>query len=182
MMQAISNFIYYQILGWKVNGAFPNLDKFVVIVAPHTSNWDFLLGILSRRVTHLRDAKFLGKSQLFKPPFGWLFRWMGGYPVDRTKNNNLVDAVVEIFDREPKFKLALAPEGTRKRVEKFKSGFYVIATKAKVPILMVGFDYSRKEIRISAPFYPSDSMEEDLKRIMDWYGDVRGKNLENEVQ
>ena len=140
------------------------------------------MGVLSRRVTNIRDARFLGKSQLFKPPFGWLFRWMGGYPVDRSKNNNLVDSVVEIFDREPKFKLALAPEGTRRRVEKFKSGFYVIATKAKVPILMVGFDYPRKEIKISAPFYPTDNMDNDMKSIMRWYSDVHGKNPENELQ
>lgn len=104
----------------------PIPDKFVIAVIPHTSSWDFPLGLLVRSVMDI-DVKYLGKDSLFKGPFGGLFRWLGGYPVDRSKNNNFVDTVIDIFKREEKFSTAIAPEGTRKKVDQLKTGFYYIA-------------------------------------------------------
>src|SRR5690606_22564644 len=124
MMRLVSKLVL-KLLGWKSAGTFPDhLKKYVVIVAPHTSNWDFVIGLLFRKALRLEHAKFLGKHQLFKPPFGWLFRWLGGYPVDRTSSHNLVDQVVKIFHGHDEFVLALSPEGTRQRVDKLKTGFY----------------------------------------------------------
>jgi 1-acyl-sn-glycerol-3-phosphate acyltransferase len=125
------------------------------------------------------DTKFIGKKSLFKPPFGAVFRALGGYPVDRSKNNNFVDAVVEIFDSKEKFSIALAPEGTRKKVDKIKTGFYYIAKGANIPIILVRFDYANKEVTFSDPFYTTDNKEADLKFIDDHFRGTLGKIPEN---
>lgn len=181
MFRAFSKFVFFKLMGWTIEGRFPGLPKYVVIVAPHTSNWDFIIGVLGRSITGIKEAKYLGKSQLFKPPLGWLFRALGGYPVDRTKSNNLVDAVVDIFDKHERFCIALAPEGTRKKVARFKTGFYHIAKKADIPIVMVGFDYARKSILINEPFYTSEDSEQDIEQITGWYRNIKGKIPENGV-
>ena len=127
----------------------------------------------------LIPTKYLGKKELFRPPFGWIFRTLGGYPVDRSRNSNLVDAIVEIFDSKEEFIIALAPEGTRKYVGKLKTGFYYIAQKAQIPIVMVGFDYSKKEVIISDPFYTSNDIDTDMPKIMIFFDGISGKNPEN---
>ena len=171
--------LLFKSLGWSFNGSFePMPPKCIIIVAPHTSNWDFPLGILVRNITKLGNAKFLGKSQLFRFPYGFIFRAMGGYPVVRTKDNNLVDAVVEIFNSKNKFSIALAPEGTRSKVKRFKTGFYHIAKKANIPIYMVGFDFTIKKVVIEKPFYPSDDMLADFKYIIEFFALIKGKNPE----
>lgn len=177
MFRALSAFILFRILGWKVSGQFPeSINKYIVIVAPHTSNWDFVIGVFGRAVLpEVRKAKFLGKKELFKPPFGWIFRALGGYPVDRSKNTNMVDTIVDIFNENEEFVLALAPEGTRKKVKKFKTGFYFIAQKSEIPIVMVGFDYGKKEIIIREPFYPSTDFETDMEAIMSFFSGIKGK-------
>jgi len=175
MFRPIAKFIYFKLMGWKVTGSFPKLKKYIAIVAPHTSKWDFLVGVLCRSIEGVEDIKYLGKAELFKFPYGWIFRGLGGYPVDRNKSSNMVDKVVRIFNSHDTFKLALAPEGTRKKVEKFKTGFYHIATKANVPIVMVGFDYKNREIRISEPFHTSGNMDLDMTNIIGWFKDIQGK-------
>ena len=178
-MRLISKFIL-RLMGWKSVGGFPNdLKKYVVIVAPHTSGWDFVIGLLFRKVLHLEHAKYLGKHQLFKPPFGFFFRWLGGYPVDRTSSHNLVDQVVKIFDQHQEFALALSPEGTRKRVDKLKTGFYNIARKAGVPIIMVAFDYQHKQAIVSQPFYVTNNEQADFEKILDFFRPIEGKYPEN---
>ncbi|WP_437399987.1 lysophospholipid acyltransferase family protein [Flagellimonas lutimaris] len=176
-MQRLAKFIYFKILGWKLNGSFPNLDKCVVIVVPHTHWLDFFLGLLIRKVIK-QEINYIGKKSLFKPPFGWFFRWTGGAPVDRSKNSNTVDSIVQIFNERKVFRFALAPEGTRKKVDKLRTGFYHIATKAHVPIVMVAFDFGKKEIKIGEPFYPTDNSEGDFKKIHDFYKGVKGKKPE----
>ncbi len=167
----------FKILGWKINGQFPpDLKKYIVAVAPHTSNWDFLVGVAARSILRMQNARFLGKSSLFKPPFGWLFKALGGYPVDRSKSHDMVDQVAEIFEHEDQFILAIAPEGTRKKVEKLRTGFYYIARKAKVPIIACGFDYKKKEVIIGAPFYPSGDVQADLTSLTAFYRSITGKN------
>lgn len=170
----------FRIFGWKTRGSFPaDIKKYVIAVAPHTSNWDFLVGLAGRRILRIHGkARFLGKSSLFKPPFGWLFRSMGGYPVDRSKSQDMVEQVAAIFDAHDEFMLAIAPEGTRKKVEKLKTGFYFIAKKANVPIVPVGFDFKKKEIIVAEPMYPTDDFEADMKRILSFYRSVTGKNPE----
>lgn len=174
-MKYISRLII-KLIGWKSVGSFPyHLKKYVVIVAPHTSSWDFIIGVLFRYALAIEKAKYLGKQELFKPPFGFIFRWLGGYPVDRSNNRNMVDEVIKIFDAHDEFAIALSPEGTRKRVDKLRTGFYNIAKGAKVPIVMVGFDFSRREVIISEPLMTTESQEDDFKRILDFFRPIKGR-------
>ena len=134
----------------------------------------FFLGLLIRKVIN-EEINYIGKKSLFKPPFGWFFRWTGGAPVDRSKNSNTVDNIVRIFNARRVFRLALAPEGTRKKVQHWKSGFYWIAVLAKVPIIPVAFDYGRKTVRIGQAFYPTANYEKDYKLLQLFYKNVKGK-------
>ena len=173
-MHKLAKFIYYKILGWKLRGTFPDVDKCVVIVIPHTHWYDFLLGLVVRKVVN-KEINYIGKKSLFKPPFGWFFRWTGGTPVDRSKSSNTVDSVVQIFKERAVFRFALAPEGTRKKVDTLRTGFYHIAQKAGVPIVMVAFDFGKKEVKISEPFHTTDDVTQDFKKIHDFYKGVKGK-------
>ncbi|BDW93589.1 acyltransferase [Flagellimonas marinaquae] len=173
-MQRLAKFIYFKILGWKLNGSFPQVDKCVVIVVPHTHWLDFFLGLLIRKVIN-QEINYIGKKSLFKPPFGWFFRWTGGAPVDRSKNSNTVDSIVQVFNERKVFRFALAPEGTRKKVAQLKTGFYHIAKKAKVPIVMVAFDFGKKEIKIGRPFFTTTDQEKDFDKIHAFYQGVTGK-------
>lgn len=162
--------------GWSFEGDFEPLpDKFIIIVAPHTATIDFFLGIMARSVLGITSTKFLGKSQLFKFPFGFIFRALGGYPVVRTRDNSLVDSVTEIFNRHEKFSIALAPEGTRSKVTRIKTGFYHIAQKANIPIYPVGFDFGTKTIIIKEPLHPSDNIENDMRELISFYANLQGK-------
>jgi 1-acyl-sn-glycerol-3-phosphate acyltransferase len=162
--------------GWTVKGDFrPLPDKFIIIVAPHTANMDFIIGIMARSVLGLQSTKFLGKSQLFKWPYGFIFRALGGQPVVRTRDNNLVDEVTEMFNSHKKFSIALAPEGTRSKVKRLKTGFYHIARKAGIPIYPVGFDFKTKTIVIRDPIHPTDNIKDDFTLLFDFYADIKGK-------
>src|SRR3954466_7326290 len=116
MLDAFYIFLF-KLCGWKTNGRTPSIKKYIIAVGPHTSNWDFLVGVGARSALRITNAQFLGKSQLFRPPFGWFFRALGGHPVDRASKQDMVDQVVNIFNRHDTFILAMAPEGTRKKVE-----------------------------------------------------------------
>ena len=174
MFSAISALIL-RLMGWKFEGEFPkHLKKYVVIAIPHTSNWDFPMGLLIRSAIKV-DIKFVGKDSLFRPPFGAIFKALGGYPVDRSKRNNFVDAVVDIYNEEEEFRVCLAPEGTRKKVTELKSGFYYIAKGANVPIVMIAFDWGSMTFRISEPFYPTDDKETDFIFIKNFFKGAVGK-------
>ena len=124
MLRPVYSFLFF-LAGWTINGGFPpGLKKFIIAVAPHTSNWDFIVGVAARSILRIRQAKFLGKRSLFKSPFGFIFRWLGGYPVDRSKSEDRVAQAVALFNTHDEFILAIAPEGTRKKVERLKTGFY----------------------------------------------------------
>lgn len=164
--------------GFKIEGHYPReIPKLVLIEFPHTSNWDFPLGLLVRSALKL-DIKYVAKASLFRFPFGALFRWWGGYPVDRSKSANFVDAVVHIFNEKERFAIILTPEGTREKVDKLKTGFYYIALGAKVPILMVKFDWSRKIVSFSEPFYPTGNYDVDIIKILDYYKGAKGYHPE----
>jgi len=178
MLRPLYIFIF-KLIGWKIEGTFPtNLKKYIIAVAPHTSNWDFVIGVMARSILRIQRARFLGKDSLFKPPFGWFFRWLGGYPVDRSGKHDMVQQVVAIFNKHDEFILALAPEGTRKKVSKLRTGFYFIAKGAGVPIIPVGFDFSKKRVVVTEPMYTSDNQEEDLDKLLSFYRNIRGKNPE----
>lgn len=178
MVHQLAKFIYFKVLGWTLEGSFPELDKCVVIVVPHTSWVDFLLGLLVRRVIN-KKFHYVGKKSLFNPPFGWYFRWMGGAPIDRSKSSDTVAAVAAIFQERSEFRLALAPEGTRKKVDRWKSGYYYIAHTAGVPIVLVAFDYGKKQIKISGSHYTSGNYDLDRVVYEEFYKGVSGYVSDN---
>lgn len=174
-MGAFSKFIFHKVLGWKRVGSFPtDLKKYVIIVAPHTSWQDFPIGVLVRNSAG-EKINFIGKDSLFKGPFGWIFKALGGAPVDRSKSNNIVDAIVDIFNNREEFRLGLSPEGTRKKVEKWKTGFYYIAKGANVPVVMGALDFGKKQVKISEPYYLTDDKEKDFAHFHAFYEGVKGK-------
>jgi 1-acyl-sn-glycerol-3-phosphate acyltransferase len=158
--------------GWRVEGEFPRAPKMVAIVAPHTSNWDFVVGILAVFAIGIR-VRFLGKHSLFNPWLGWLMRWLGGIPVIREEPQGQVAQAVEGIEREPAIFLAIAPQGTRKGAQ-WKSGFYRIAYDAKVPIFPVIFDGPCRRIRFLPAFVPSGDYEADLPKLLALYEGVQG--------
>lgn len=161
--------------GFKILGNYPHeIKKKIVIVIPHTSNWDFPLGVLTKFAMPL-DLNYVGKASLFKPPFGFFFRALGGVPVDRSKSNNYVASRVEEFRNRDAFTLVIAPEGTRKKVNRLRTGFYYIALQAGIPIIMCQFDWAKKEVVFREPFYPSGDWDADLLIIKDYFKDVQGK-------
>jgi 1-acyl-sn-glycerol-3-phosphate acyltransferase len=175
MLRALYQFLF-RIFGWKVNGRFPpGVKKYVIAIAPHTSNWDFLVGLAARSILNITDAKFMAKSQLFKPPFGWIFRALGGYPVERSTSHDMVTQVVTIVNSHDNFILAIAPEGTRKKVAKLKTGFYYISKGANIPIIPVGFDYEKKQVIVGEPLYPHD-IDEDFQTLYQFYKKIKGRN------
>ena len=175
MIRVLSKFILNKIIGWRVIGYLPKNEKYIIAVVPHSSYFDLIIAVLIRTYSGLK-IKFIGKKELFNPITSYLFKFLGGIPVDRTKNSNIVDEVVELFELGKIKILAIAPEGTRKRVEKWKTGFYYIALKAKLPILMVSFDYIRKEVKINNKFYPSGDIAKDFIELEKKVNDVLARN------
>jgi len=173
-MHTFAKFIYFKILKWQLVGSFPDINKCVVIVVPHTSWVDFFLGLLVRRVIN-KEINYIAKKSLFKPPLGWYFRWMGGAPIDRSKNSDTVSAISQIFNTREEFRLALSPEGTRKKVNEWKTGFYYIAKVAQVPIVMIAFDYGKKQVKISKQIDPTENKETDFKMYKQFFKGVVGK-------
>jgi len=166
-----------RLFGWRVDGTFPNLPRFVIIAAPHTSNWDFPVGVLAKYAIGIR-VSFLGKDSLFRPPLGWLMRWLGGQPVDRTHPHGLVEQTAEAMRRAERFVLVIAPEGTRRRVARWKSGFYRVASTVGVPIVPGFFDYGTRTIGFGPPLWPSGDEDADLAALRAFYRDKQGRHPE----
>lgn len=164
------------LLGWRVTGAFPNEPKLVMIGAPHTSNWDFVVALAAAASLRL-GFSWVGKHVLFRPPFGWFFRWVGGIPVDRRAPHGFVQQMVREFEHRPQLLLAMAPEGTRKAVERWKTGFYHIAVGTGAPILVVTFDNARKAIHVGPTLTPTGDLAADLGRILALYEERLGTPL-----
>ncbi len=164
---------YLRLAGWRIEGVFPTDPKYVAIVAPHTSNWDFSLGVAVVLATELR-VSWLGKHSLFRSPLKGFFRWLGGIPVDRRASHGVVEACVQAFEATPALFLALAPEGTRKGASRWKSGFYSIAAGAGVPILPVAFDYRDHVVRLLPLFQPSGNLDQDLPLIQALFSTTHG--------
>jgi len=169
-------------MGWKITGIMdPNIKKSVMIVVPHTSWHDFYIGLFARGVINL-EMNYVAKKELFRFPFGAYFRWMGGAPLDRSGGKNIVDSIASIFDTRETFRLAIAPEGTRKKVDSWKTGFYYIAMKANVPIIPIVFDYERKEVTLKPAFYPTGNIENDFEMLAVNFAGIKGKIPENSFE
>ena len=161
--------------GWRVAGEFPDRPKLVAIVAPHTTNWDFVVGILAVFALGLR-VRYLGKDTLFKPPLGWLMRWVGGTPVVRDTPQGAVGDAAEMIAREDQVLLGIAPEGTRTPGTPWRSGFYNIARAAQVPILPAAFDDPGKALRLFTLFEPTGDYAADLARLQSFYAEIRRRD------
>jgi 1-acyl-sn-glycerol-3-phosphate acyltransferase len=162
------------LMRFDVEGEIPDVPKLVVSAAPHTSNWDFVVGMGTMFALDLR-LNFLGKHTIFLPPFGAIVRWMGGIPVDRTSSHGVVGDAVQAFAANERLMLAIAPEGTRKRVAHFKSGFLHIAREANVPLLLAAFDWRARCVRFGPLFEWSDDTAADLAKIEAFYDAVPRK-------
>ena len=170
---------WFRLFGWKSVGDKPHeLKKYVIAVGPHTSNWDFAVGYCIKHI-HDLHPDFLAKHSLFKIPLvGWFLRNMGGHPVDRSKKTNMVDQVVEKFETLDKFIMAITPEGTRSYAPEWKTGFYRIAMKVQVPIILVGMDYKNREVVFSDPMIPTGDMDADFEKMRVFFRKMTGKRPE----
>ena len=162
------------LFGWRVEKPPPELSKYVLVVAPHTSNWDFVV-MLALAIAARIKATWMGKHTLFRPPFGWLMRRLGGLPINRTANHNVVDQAIDSFRTRDRLVLAILPEGTRKRTPYWKSGFYHIAKGANVPMALGYADYKRKVGGVGKVIMPSGDIEADMAIIRDFYTGIAGK-------
>ena len=169
--------VFMKLAGWKVVGALPpGAAKSVFIAAPHTSNWDLPYTLMVAFVLRL-NIYWMGKEQIFKPPFRGIMMWLGGIPVNRASSNNVVAASVEaIKAADGPLQLVVPPEGTRSKARYWKTGFYYIALGAQVPIVMAYLDYSRKVGGLGPVFEPSGDIEADMVRIKAFYAPFKGKN------
>jgi len=163
--------------GWRMEGHPPDLPKYVLIAAPHTSNWDLAV-MLTLAFNFRTPISWMGKDALFRPPFGGLCRWLGGIPIDRSKANNVVEQSVALFREKDSFVLVVPPEGTRKKVRYWKTGFYYIARDARVPILLGFIDYGRKVGGFGPVVVPTGDIEADMKTIQAFYAGITGKHPE----
>ncbi len=175
MKQKIYSFIYYRLLGWKTNVTVPNFDKCVVCAAPHTSNLDLFIGKLYYGAIG-RKTSFMMKKDWFFFPLGLIFKAVGGIPVDRSRKTSLVDQMVAVFAKKKVFHLAITPEGTRKANPNWKKGFYYIALKAQVPIVLIGIDYPTKTITSTKSLMPTGDIEADMREIKLYFKDFKGKH------
>ncbi len=172
----IGHFIF-KLVGWRVEGNLPDYPKMVVAGAPHTSNWDGFVFINTTFALRAR-MNWLGKHTLFYAPIGWLMRLGGGIAVNRKTTKNAVEQVVQVFNEREKMVLVIAPEGTRKKTDHWKTGFYYIALNAKVPIVMAYVDYPRKRVGIGPAVMPSGNLDADFEIFRAFYADKVGRHPE----
>jgi len=166
---------FLRLAGWQAEGAKPHLRHFVVIAAPHTSNWDFVFGLA---VAAALDVKitWLGKHALFRPPFGWLMRRLGGIPVVRHRRENMVSRMAGIFETRESLALVLAAEGTRRYTPHWRSGFYHIARAANVPMVLSYLDYARRCGGLGPAILPSGDIRSDMDEIRGFYADKTARH------
>ena len=178
MLGKLCSWMLYKRLGWTKEVTQPHPEKFIICLAPHTSNWDFALGQMYSRAEGMK-INFLMKKEWFFWPLGPIFRSIGGIPVFRQKKMSMTDAMADTAKKVEQFKLCITPEGTRSRVVEWKKGFYFIALKAGIPILLYGVDYERKLIQCTKTIIPSGNLEEDMREIKLYFKDFKGRKPEN---
>ena len=171
--------IIFRFTGWKPAGKRPHLSKYVIIAAPHTSNWDFLYTMCLAFILEIKPFIMM-KADWFHWPVGSFLRWMGAIPVDRSKSTHVVARSIQAFREHPRMVLVVPPSGTRRKVMYWKTGFYHIANGANVPIVLGYLDYRRKVGGIGPVVHPTGDMEADMKIIQEFYADIAGKYHERE--
>lgn len=167
--------------GWQAVGPKPDHPRFVLAGAPHTSNWDLPYALFLAFALGIK-INWMGKKSLFQGPAGMFFKWLGGIPVERSRASNTVEASIRQFRRHENLILTIAPAGTRKRVEKWRTGFYYIALGADVPIVLGFLDFGRKKGGLGPTIYPTGSIEADMKTIRSFYDGITGKNPEKSMK
>lgn len=177
MLQGLCHKLLFGAMGWKENVTQPIPAKCVICLAPHTTNWDFIIGKMYYTAKG-RTSNFLMKKEWFAGPLGCLFRRMGGIPVERSRHTSLTDQLAAKAVEADRFSLAVTPEGTRSLVTQWKRGFYFIALKANLPILLFGIDYATKTIVCTRTLIPTGDVESDMRIIMDYYAPFKGKHPE----
>lgn len=177
-MRKLCSWLLYDLLGWSLDITQEHPDKYMLCLAPHTSNWDFVIGRLYSRAEN-RDISYLMKKEWFFWPLGPIFRATGGIPVDRKKNCSMTKTMSELAMRSEKFHLCITPEGTRKPTRHWKRGFYYIAMEANLPILLYALDFKNRTIRNTKTFYPTGDYDKDIKEIKEYYRGIQGKRPEN---
>ena len=180
LLKPLADFLL-KLIGWKIEGALPIVDKFVIIVAPHTSNWDLPMGYICAHSLELLSRwryGFMAKDSAFRWPLGILIRWMGGISIDRRSPQNVVEQMVAAFNHYDRLMLAITPEGTRSKTRYWKSGFYRIAAGAGVPITLAFLDYKRRVCGLGPSITPSGDMAADMEIIREFYSGVTAKNPE----
>lgn len=178
MWRKICNWLLYKKMGWTVKVTEDHPDKYIICLAPHTSNWDFILGLLYSRSIGMQ-CNFMMKKEWFFWPLGPIFRRLGGVPVYRQKKSSMTDAMAEAAKAAKSFHLCITPEGTRSKTADWKKGFYFIALKAGMPILLYALDYERKLIQCTKTIIPSGDLDADMRNIKVYYKDFKGKKPEN---
>lgn len=177
MIKDICQWVLYKHLGWKKDITVDHPKKFIICLAPHTSNWDFIIGLLFSRAEGIK-SNFLMKKEWFFWPLGPIFRKLGGVPVWRSKHTSMTDNLAETARKRDSFGLCITPEGTRSLNPEWKKGFYFIALKAGIPILLYGVDYEKKLIQCTKVIIPSGDVEKDMKEIKLYFKDFKGKKPE----
>lgn len=178
MMQALCRWMLYNKLKWSTNITERHPDKYIICLAPHTSNWDFIIGLLYSRAEGIK-SNFLMKKEWFLGPLGRLFRSLGGIPVWRSKHSNMTDTLANEAQKAQTFHLCITPEGTRSLNPDWRKGFYFIAEKANIPILLYGIDYERRLIECTRTIIPNGNAEEQMKEIKLYFKDFKGRKPEN---
>jgi len=178
MWRKFCNWLLYKRMGWSVNVTEDHPDKYIICLAPHTSNWDFILGLLYAGAQGMK-SNFLMKKEWFFWPLGSLFKRLGGIPVHRQKKSSMTDAMAETAKAAKTFHLCITPEGTRSKTTEWKKGFYFIALKAGIPILLYGVDYERRLIQCTKTIIPSGDLDSDMREIKLYYQHFKGKKTEN---
>lgn len=169
--------LWFRLGGWGFDGQLPDREKYIIVVGPHTSNWDFICGVAARSILKT-DIKFIGKRELFKFPFKNFFLNLGGYPVNRQANENAVEMMARFFGENERFILTISPEGTRSRVSTLRTGFYHVARSADVPYVLVGMDYKRKKIVIAPPREAGERVADEVDRVRRFFAQITAKNPE----
>lgn len=177
MLKGFCKWLLYKYLGWTKNVTVEHPDKYIICLAPHTSNWDFFIGQLYAHAEGMR-MNFLMKKEWFFWPLGPIFRKMGGIPVFRQKKSSMTDVLAETALRNDSFKLCITPEGTRSRNADWKKGFYFIAYKAGIPILLYGVDYKRRLIQCTKSIMPNGDIDTELPEIKQYFTEFQGKHPE----
>ena len=178
MFQKICRTILFDCMGWKAEVDQPIPEKCILCVAPHTSNWDFFIGKVYYTALG-RTSNFLMKKEWFFWPLGPLFRRMGGIPVERSRHTSMTDQLAQRAMESSHFSLAVTPEATRSRNAEWKRGFYYIALKAQLPILLYGLDFGTKTIVCKRTLVPSGNVDADMRIIADYFSHFKGKHPEN---